>query len=172
MVGSSGEHYKANSPCLDADALYHLQRANINGIRALVDKLNDLASSSGQLRALLGSVISATAGASAPSIAPIKTVTKQTKLIIGDEDEFPNETLSFNVLVQKATQKASGKSMQKMRKGTWNKSLTDKINNGQSNGDKKRKRKRGNDDEDEAEDDDEDRSTLHDPGALVPEKVS
>lgn len=147
-----------------------MQKTNINGLRALVNKLNQLASSSGQSRALLGSVLSATAGASAPSIAPIKTVTKCTKVIIGDEDEFPNETLSFNVLVQKATQKASAKSMQKMRKGTWKKTLLDPVN-----GEKKKKRKRGTnneeDEDDEAEEDDEDRSTFHDPGALVPEKV-
>lgn len=121
---------------------------------------------------MLGSILTAIAGASAPSIAPIKTVTKHTKLVIGDEDEFPDETLSFNVLVQKATQKASAKSMQKMRKGTWKKSLTDFSSNGHANGDQKKKRKRGSDDEDdEADEDDEDRSTFHDPGALVPEKV-
>lgn len=157
---------------LGADLLHVPQKANIDGIRALVNKLNDLASETGQARALLGSILSATAGASAPSIAPIKTVTKQTKLIIGDEDEFPGESLSFNVLVQKATQKASAKSMQKMRKGTWKKSLSDTTGINSLNGDKKKKRKRGSDDEDEAEEeDDDDRTTFHDPGALVPEKV-
>lgn len=133
--------------------------------------MNDLASSTGQSRALLGSILSAIAGASAPSIAPIKTVTKHTKLIIGDEDEFPDEALAINVLVQKATQKASAKSMQKMRKGAWKKSLTDFSGNGHANGEQKKKRKRGGSDDEDDEDDDEDRSTFHDPGALVPEKV-
>lgn len=116
--------------------------------------------------------MSATSGASAPSIAPIKTVTKHTKLIIGDQDEYPDESVTINVLVQKATQKASAKSMQKMRKGTWKKNLNDPIQTS-SNGKKGKKRRRGSDDEeeDEAEEEDEDRTTYHDPGALVPEKV-
>jgi hypothetical protein len=135
-----------------------------------VDKINQLSESSGQSRALLGSILSATAGASAPSIAPIKTVTKHTKLVIGDEDEAPNETVSINVMVQKATQKAAAKSMQKMRKGAWKKSLTDPLKNGHGAGGKKKRRRGSDEDEEAEEEDDEDRSTLHDPGALVPEK--
>lgn len=63
--------------------------------------------------------------------------------------------------------------MQKMRKGTWKKSLTDDPVAGANGHGKKKRRRAGSDDEDEeAEEDNEDRSTLHDPGALVPEKVS
>lgn len=84
-------------------------------------------------------------------------------------------------MVQKATQKASGKSMQKMKKGAWHKNLADPLPDEDGGGigkSGKRKRERtkssrGGDDqeEDDGDAEEEDRTTFHDPGALVPEKV-
>lgn len=60
-----------------------------------------------------------------------------------------------------------------MRRGTWKKSLLDDPVASANGHGKKRRRRAGSDEEDEeAEEDNEDRSTLHDPGALVPEKVT
>lgn len=91
------------------------------------------------------------------------------QLSIGDVDEHPDESIQFEVEIQKAVQKASGKSMQKMRKGAWDKSLesTAKAVAG-----KKRRRDEDADEEAEDEDDEQDRQALHEPGALTVQKVS
>lgn len=89
------------------------------------------------------------------------------QLTIGDNDEHPDESIRFDVEIQKAVQKASGKSMQKMRKGAWDRSLesTAKAVAG-------KKRRRDEDaDEEEEEEDEDDRQALHEPGAITVQKV-
>ena len=124
-------------------------------------------------RAILGSVLPAIEGASQPSVNPVATTKKKVDLILGDADAFPKESIKFSVYVQKATQKAAAKSMQKMRRGAWNQELSRPAAEEKENGSSGAKKRRKPSDEEEDEDnDEEDRSTLHQPGTLITEKVS
>lgn len=140
------------------------QRINVARLQKLAVDINDQCPP-GSERVLIGDLMSAIEGASAPSVAPIRTVTKVLKLTIGDMDEFPGQSIAFDVELQKATQKASGKSMGRMRKDAWNKTLEQARTQvaGQ-------KRRRGQDSDDEAEEDDEVGYT-QEPGNLVTQKL-
>lgn len=96
---------------------------------------------------MLGDVTSATEGAAAPAVAPIATKRVLLKLTIGDVDEHPAESIEFEVEVQKATQKAAGKSMGKMRKGAWDRTLAGEKERAQTG----TKRRRDEDEEEEPE---------------------
>ena len=143
------------------------QKKNVAGLRKLVTEINK----EGEGRALIGPVEAAIDGASKPSIAPVKTTTKIIKLTLGDMDEFPDESLSFEVEVQKAVQKASAKSMQKMRKGAWARKHPS-TNRTEAASGKKRRRNDEEEDDDQAEEGDgDDKHSVYAPGAIAAEKV-
>lgn len=123
-------------------------------------------------RAILGSIRPALEGASQPSVAPVATTKKRVDLIIGDADALPDSSVKFSVYVQKATQKASAKSMQKMRRGAWKRELGRQEAVKENGSGSKKRRKPSDEDEQGDDDDDEDRATLHQPGTLITEKVS
>jgi hypothetical protein len=76
----------------------------------------------------------------------------------------------MQVSLQKAAQKAASKSLGKMRRGAWTKTLSNKKANA-SDGKGKKRARDYSEDEDEEDEDDEDRSTLHQPGELAQDKV-
>ena len=144
-----------------------LQKHNVQSLHALCDEVNKQCLAGGHNpRALIDGLGSAIQGAGGPVISPVNTQHKHVQLSIGDVDVARDESLSFKVEIQKATQRAAAKSMGKMRRGAWTKTLADTTG---SVGNKKRRR-----DPDVHEDveEEEDRETLHDAGAIVAEKVS
>ena len=140
------------------------QKLNVEGLQTLVAEINRQCED----RAVIGNIESAIAGASKPAVTPIKTTTKFVKLTIGDMDEFPSESVSFEVEVQKAVQKAGSKSMQQMRKGAWNKRPHSDKDSGVSAG---RKKRRDDDIEGNDEEEDMDKQDFSGPGSIAADRV-
>lgn len=154
-----------------------VQKRNVKGLVALIDKINTSAGSLAP-RAIFGCLESAIEGAGSPNVPAVNTTRKHLSLILGDKDEYPDESLVIPIQAQKAVQKATNKSMGKMRRGAWNKSLKDGTGSSRNGKDKMKGKKRRTredsdeeDDEEDEEDDEEDRTTYHAPGTVITQKV-
>lgn len=159
-----------------------LQRTNVAGITSLVNRITTASSRISPTSALagpharFGCLSSALEGASAPSIAPIKTTNKSVSLVLGDPDAEPGQSLDVRVCLQKAVQKAATQSMGRMRRGAWNRSLRDDIKskNGAKEKRKGRKRRAGSGEDEDAEEasgSEEDDGVYRPPGEIVNERV-
>lgn len=152
------------------------QRINVESLTNFVNKINKFSEQFGQPRALMGSVHDAIQQAGAPAVTQVQTRRQPLLLHIGDTEADPHEAMSFNVEVQKATQRAPVKTMQKMRRGAWHKSLKS-GNEDEADGvtskdrGKKRRRSEDGDDDDDTREHEEDHVGAQAPGQVVQEKV-